>query len=79
MPDFTPEPLDPIVPDPNPAPDPVVHSDVDVDAVLEAHAAGEHRVFHGWNLAAFNKMYGDHVHLRGHIEYDVDAHTVTLG
>ena len=50
----------------------------DVDAVLAAHAAGERRVFHGWNMAAFNKMYGDHVHLRGHIEYDIDLHTVTL-
>ena len=39
MPDFTPEPLDPIVPDPIPAPDPVVHSRVDVDALLAAHAA----------------------------------------
>ena len=73
MPDFTPEPLDPIV-----VPDPTPPMEPDVDAVLAAHAAGERRVFHGWNMAAFNKMYGDHVHLRGHIEYDIDLHTVTL-
>lgn len=73
MPDFTPEPLDPIV-----VPDPAPPMEPDVDAVLAAHAAGERRVFHGWNMAAFNKMYGDHVHLRGHIAYDIDLHTVTL-
>ena len=52
MPDFTPEPLDPIV-----VPDPAPPMEPDVDAVLAAHAAGERRVFHGWNMAAFNKMY----------------------
>ena len=83
MPAFTPEPhdhVDPVVPDFVPAPDPVVHShgDVDVDAVLAAHAAGEHRVFHGWNMEAFNEMFGKHPHLRSHIEYDVDQHTLIL-
>ena len=82
MPDFTPEPhdhVDPVVPDFVPMPDPVPPPmKPDVDAVLAAHAAGERRVFHGWNIAAFNKLYGDHVHLRGHIEYDIDLHTVTL-
>ena len=82
MPDFTPEPhdhVDPTVPDPIPAPDPVVHSHVDVDALLAAHEAGEHRVFHGWDTVAFNMHWKKISHLSDHMHWDRHEHTITLG
>lgn len=75
---FVPEPVDPPQNIDGYPLDPVSHSAPDVDAVLAAFEAGEHRVFHGWNMGAFNEMFGNHAHLRGHIEYDVNKHTVTL-
>ena len=81
MPDLTPEPhnhVDPVVPVFVPV-SPVFPKPIcDVDAVLAAHAAGEQRVFHGWNVEAYNEMFGKHPHLRSHIEYDVSKHTVIL-
>jgi len=76
---FVPEPVDPPQNiDGYTLPDPVSHSTVDVDAVLAAHAAGEHRVFHGCDVAMFNKIFGDHQHLRSHMVFDNNAQTLTL-